>query len=169
MAHPYLQLSLHFSTPGRSELVESLQDRLGSTSGTPAGSRLPPVRVLAHQLGISRTTVQAAYSELISRGLVVSRERVGLFVAQPRSAAPAVGRSSIRSPALKKPDVSSSEHVNAANPRRAIYLSGVFIDPELLPTNKLRACYRSVLTQPGLTPGYHGRTAPPIWSFLLSN
>ena len=55
-------------------------------SGTlPPGSRLPPVRVLEKQLGISKNTVQAAYDELMARGVVETREREGVFVATPRS------------------------------------------------------------------------------------
>jgi DNA-binding GntR family transcriptional regulator len=46
-----------------------------------AGSRLPATRTLARQLGISRTTVVAAYDELVSRGYVRARVGDGAYVA----------------------------------------------------------------------------------------
>src|SRR3979490_629234 len=46
----------------------------------PAGSRLPPVRALENQLGLLKNTAQAAYDELVARGLVETREREGVFV-----------------------------------------------------------------------------------------
>ncbi len=45
-----------------------------------AGKRLPASRALADELDISRTSVVNAYSALESAGLIVSRERRGLFV-----------------------------------------------------------------------------------------
>ncbi len=45
-----------------------------------AGKRLPASRVLADELDISRTSVVNAYSALESAGLIIGRERRGLFV-----------------------------------------------------------------------------------------
>ncbi|MBI1281386.1 MAG: aminotransferase class I/II-fold pyridoxal phosphate-dependent enzyme [Anaerolineaceae bacterium] len=45
-----------------------------------AGKRLPASRALADELDISRTSVVNAYDALESAGLIVSRERRGLFV-----------------------------------------------------------------------------------------
>jgi len=45
-----------------------------------AGSRIPSSRQLAADLGLSRTTVQAAYQALIDEGYLVSADRRGLFV-----------------------------------------------------------------------------------------
>ena len=45
-----------------------------------AGKRLPASRALAEELDISRTSVVNAYSALESAGLIISRERRGLFV-----------------------------------------------------------------------------------------
>ncbi len=45
-----------------------------------AGKRLPASRALADELDISRTSVVNAYSALESAGLIISRERRGLFV-----------------------------------------------------------------------------------------
>lgn len=44
------------------------------------GERLPAVRVLAADLGVSRITVQSAYDELVAEGLLVSRLGSGAYV-----------------------------------------------------------------------------------------
>jgi len=46
-----------------------------------AGSRLPPTRDAAQQLGLGRNTVVDAYAELTAEGLLESRGRLGTFVA----------------------------------------------------------------------------------------
>ena len=45
-----------------------------------SGDRLPPTRVLARDLGVSRTTVAAAYDRLTAEGLLDSRVGAGTFV-----------------------------------------------------------------------------------------
>ncbi|MEM8560500.1 MAG: PLP-dependent aminotransferase family protein, partial [Bacteroidota bacterium] len=45
-----------------------------------AGTRLPASRVLARDLGVSRTTVELAYDELVAEGFVVRRRGAGTFV-----------------------------------------------------------------------------------------
>ncbi|HEY5922358.1 MAG TPA: winged helix-turn-helix domain-containing protein, partial [Kofleriaceae bacterium] len=61
------------------DIVASVQREIES-GALPAGSRLPPVRALEKQLGLSKNTAQAAYDELVARGLVEAREREGVFV-----------------------------------------------------------------------------------------
>ena len=46
-----------------------------------AGYRLPPVRVLADELGLAPGTVARAYKELEALGVVETRGRAGTFVA----------------------------------------------------------------------------------------
>jgi GntR family transcriptional regulator/MocR family aminotransferase len=46
------------------------------------GVRLPATRLLAAELGVSRTAVLAAYDQLASDGFLAPRERSGLFVAE---------------------------------------------------------------------------------------
>src|SRR5688500_4556066 len=47
------------------------------------GSRLPPTRALADQLGLNRTTVSAAYSLLEASGLIEGHVGRGSFVKAP--------------------------------------------------------------------------------------
>src|SRR3982750_3067455 len=78
---PYV--GLHVVQDGRrataADIVASVQREI-SGGALPAGSRLPPVRALEKQLGLSKNTAQAAYDELVARGLVEAREREGVFV-----------------------------------------------------------------------------------------
>src|SRR3982751_5037303 len=78
---PYV--GLHVSSGSRrataADIVASVQREIAS-GALPAGSRLPPVRALERQLGLSKNTAQAAYDELVARGLVEAREREGVFV-----------------------------------------------------------------------------------------
>src|SRR6476469_5642102 len=67
------------------DIVASVQREIAG-GGLPAGSRLPPVRALERQLGLSKNTAQAAYDELVARGLVEAREREGVFVLAPARA-----------------------------------------------------------------------------------
>lgn len=53
------------------------------------GTRLPPIRQLAADLGLAANTIARAYRELESAGLVVSRVRTGTRVAE-RAASPDV-------------------------------------------------------------------------------
>jgi 2-aminoadipate transaminase len=141
---PYI--GLHVATPGRrataADIVASVQREIES-GALPAGSRLPPVRALEKQLGLSKNTAQSAYDELVARGLVEAREREGVFVlAATRFAAPGTlvtaPVAQFVPPPLSRPDIA---------PRGTIALSTVFIDPELLPTERIGECARSVLRE----------------------
>lgn len=108
----------------------------------PAGARLPPVRALERQLGMSKNTIQAAYDELVARGVVEAREREGVFVASAREdAAPPPPPVAPPLPALRPPPAIGAGRV----PSGGISLSTVFIDPELLPGDRIAECARSVL------------------------
>lgn len=71
------------STPSTAgELVESIERRVASGSLRP-GDRLPPIRELAAEVGLSPNTVASAYRRLCDRGVVVTRGRSGTFVPEP--------------------------------------------------------------------------------------
>lgn len=48
-----------------------------------AGTRLPPVRQLAEELGLAANTVAKAYRELEQAGVIETRGRAGSFVTGP--------------------------------------------------------------------------------------
>lgn len=126
------------------------------------GVRLPPVRVMAHQLGISKNTVQTAYEELEERGLLKSQARSGYFVEQTkqRTKIAAIPRT-VTSPELvegKFPPVVRIS--NAAS--KSIPLGSVFIDQDLLPIAQIGQCFRSVLSAPGLHYLYDNQGFEPL-------
>ncbi|MBX3155412.1 MAG: PLP-dependent aminotransferase family protein [Deltaproteobacteria bacterium] len=141
---PYV--GLHVSSGERrataADIVASVQREIAS-GALPAGSRLPPVRALEKQLGLSKNTAQAAYDELVARGLVEAREREGVFVL----AAQRVDALAVTTPAplprLVPPPLSRPDFM----PRGTTNLSTVFIDPELLPTERIAECARSVVRE----------------------
>ncbi|MFO0725537.1 MAG: PLP-dependent aminotransferase family protein [Myxococcota bacterium] len=142
---------------GSAELIAAVIEEIES-GRLVAGSRLPPVRVLERNLGPSKNTVQAAYEELALRGLIEAREREGWFVsARLARAAPEP---------LPPPPLPKLKPAPVLGPPRAakdgIALSVVFIDPELLPTEKLADCARSVLRQPGMAALYDAQGYPPL-------
>src|SRR5687767_12118629 len=97
---PYVAVHVRSSEPGRRvgarEIAESIAREIAD-GRLPAGARLPPVRALEQQLGSSKNTVQAAYEELVARGLIVSRARDGVYVTQPGEDVPL--REPLREPA----------------------------------------------------------------------
>ena len=54
--------------------------RQAADGSLPAGTRLPPVRQLATDLGLAANTVARAYKELEALGVVETRGRAGTFV-----------------------------------------------------------------------------------------
>jgi DNA-binding transcriptional MocR family regulator len=141
---PYI--GLHVATSGRraaaADIITSVQREIASGS-LPAGSRLPPVRALEKQLGLSKNTAQAAYDELVARGLVEAREREGVFVLAPARPAAAAPVLAAPAPQVIAPPLTRQEIA----PRGMTALSTVFIDPELLPTERIAECARSVLRE----------------------
>jgi DNA-binding transcriptional MocR family regulator len=139
---PYV--GLHVSSGARrataADIVASVQREIAS-GALPAGSRLPPVRALEKQLGLSKNTAQAAYDELVARGLVETREREGVFVMATRTTKHEAAIAAPPLPAFVPPALSRPDFT----PRGVTNLSTVFIDPELLPTARLADCARSVL------------------------
>ncbi len=64
---------------GAAEIAASIERGIEAGELAP-GASLPPVRSLASQLGVSPTTVAAAFKQLRSRGLVVTQARSGTRV-----------------------------------------------------------------------------------------
>src|SRR4051794_9635063 len=107
------------------EIVASVRS-LVARGALADGAVLPPVRVLAEQLGLNRNTVAAAYRQLAERGVVEGRGRAGTVVAAPE---PLRGE-------------------GTASPLPALDLAGGNPDPELLPD--LRAAFGAVAYEPPL-------------------
>ena len=76
-------MELHVVIQGRKDLAEQLYQQLREAidSGRlAAGAQLPPSRLLAAQLGVSRKTVSDTYATLTYEGLLVGKIGRGTFV-----------------------------------------------------------------------------------------
>jgi GntR family transcriptional regulator/MocR family aminotransferase len=73
----------------RAALIRALREAVRSGRLAP-GSRLPPYRSVAAELGLARNTVADAYAELVAEGWLTARQGAGTQVAQ--RAAPLVPR-----------------------------------------------------------------------------
>jgi 2-aminoadipate transaminase len=159
---PYVALHVRPAADGRrisaADIVDTVA-REAAAGRLPAGSRLPPVRVLEQQYGLSKNTAQVAYDELVARGIAVTREREGVFVAAATATATAASPETLAPPLprLRPPPV-----MGAGLPRSGLSLGNVFIDPDLLPSEKLAECARSVLRQPGIATLYDHQGYPPL-------
>lgn len=76
-----LRIDADDPTPPYEQLHRQLMTAIAFRALTP-GTRLPPVRQLAADLGVAAGTVMRAYSELESEGFVVSRRGGGTAVAE---------------------------------------------------------------------------------------
>ncbi|MFJ9149069.1 PLP-dependent aminotransferase family protein [Streptomyces sp. NPDC102270] len=76
-------LHLELSGPGsrRAALIGALRDAVRSGRLAP-GTRLPPYRSLAADLGLARNTVADAYAELVAEGWLTARQGSGTRVAE---------------------------------------------------------------------------------------
>ncbi|PRX46656.1 GntR family transcriptional regulator/MocR family aminotransferase [Prauserella shujinwangii] len=76
---------LHLDLTGeggrRAQLMRALREAIRSGRLTP-GTRLPPYRSLAADLGIARNTAAAAYAELVEEGWLTARQGSGTRVAR---------------------------------------------------------------------------------------
>lgn len=91
-----LHLELSGAGGRRAALIRALRDAVRAGRLAP-GTRLPPYRSLAADLGIARNTVADAYAELVAEGWLTARQGSGTRVAD-RAAPPALTRVPKRAP-----------------------------------------------------------------------
>ncbi|MGE8689147.1 MAG: PLP-dependent aminotransferase family protein [Achromobacter sp.] len=131
------------------QLADGLARRIDE-QGLRPGTRLPSIRKMAEQSGVSRFTVVEAYDRLVARGLVQSRRGAGFFVrarSGPLAAVASAAPSSLAPPA--RIDVAwllrSMFRDNSAlgMPGGAGLLPPDWLDPEMV-AGAVRAVGRSV-------------------------
>jgi GntR family transcriptional regulator/MocR family aminotransferase len=76
-----LHLEMAGAGPRRAALIGALREAVRSGRLTP-GTRLPPYRSLAADLGVARNTVADAYAELVAEGWLTARQGSGTRVAE---------------------------------------------------------------------------------------
>jgi DNA-binding transcriptional MocR family regulator len=150
------------ATDGHRPRYQTLADVIedGVRSGfIPAGKRLPTVRELAKELGVSDTTVAAAYKLLCRRGQVEGRVGSGTYVlagsrdaaervTPPRSARELVGQQLVSrsSPWRRRTLTGHAAHLRAAYPLALDCTSGR-PDPTLFPLAQLQKAWQSAISK----------------------
>lgn len=81
MSFEMVRLDRATSEPLYQQLYRQIREELESGSFDSSASRVPSSRTLAATLGISRLTVNQAFSKLIAEGYLQTRQRSGIFVA----------------------------------------------------------------------------------------
>ena len=81
MSFEMVHLNRASSEPLHQQLYRQIREELESGSFDSTTSRVPSSRVLAATLGISRPTVNQAFSKLLAEGYLQTRKRSGIFVA----------------------------------------------------------------------------------------
>jgi GntR family transcriptional regulator / MocR family aminotransferase len=81
MSFEMVRLDRASSEPLYQQLYRQIREELESGSFDSSASRVPSSRVVAATLGISRPTVNQAFSKLLEEGYLQSRKRSGIFVA----------------------------------------------------------------------------------------
>jgi DNA-binding transcriptional MocR family regulator len=116
------------------------------------GERIPSVRTLSRQQGVSISTVLQAYRLLEDRGLIEARPQSGYFVRPKRWTPPA--EPTISRPAKQATEVNVGELImrvmQASQNPSLIRLGAALPSPELLPTAQLNRCLSAVGRRSGV-------------------
>lgn len=102
------------------------------------GNKLPSLRTISKEKGVSITTAQQAYFELESRGLIESRPKSGYFVSYAHKSfrkLPSVSQPIIATNQDKVENIMSTVIQNFD--KAQIYLSSASLSPDLVPIAKL--------------------------------
>lgn len=120
----------------------------------PDGSRLPPSRVLARDLGVNRSTVCRAYEELAALGYLASRSgsystiraRTRL-VPQSRAVRPLLDWDALSAPGVARAYKEAASLPRAVRPQDGwIDFGSLAADPSLSPVTEYTKCLRRVLS-----------------------
>src|SRR5476651_1419484 len=81
------------------------------------GGRLPSVRALAKQLGVSIFTVSSAYEDLVAQHIIESRPGAGYFILACHSVGPLKDIDTLVPPSSEHSSFRSEEHTTALQSR----------------------------------------------------
>ena len=97
---------------------------LAATGALPAGTRLPPVRQLATDLGLAPNTVARAYRELEHAGLVETRGRHGTVITSRAARVPVEAQKAAQAYADRTKSLGLHPHTALDLVRAALNLPG---------------------------------------------
>jgi len=151
------------ATPLFEQLVKAIKAKINQ-SVLRNGDKLPPTRILAEQLAISRTTVCKAYDELYALGYLESYQGGYSKVRQPKTnlelkihpEPPMDWQRHITSRA--KVIQASIDEIYDENKKAEINFSAMAPDPGLMPVEDFRKCCNQVLKEQGASLLQYGTT-----------
>ncbi|MFL6588974.1 MAG: PLP-dependent aminotransferase family protein [Chthoniobacterales bacterium] len=106
-----IRLDRTAAEPLHKQLYRQIRDELRSGNFNPGSSRLPSSRELAAEVGVSRLTVNLAFSDLEAEGYILFKKGSGTFVADPLPDAYLSADHTEASPPLKQ-ETHVSDRVN---------------------------------------------------------
>lgn len=116
----------------------------------PAGARLPTIRELARQLGVTRLTVQTAYAELQSGGWLEATIGRGTFVSTQAAGPPAFAAGA--GPATPAAVIGDILQIGQGCARQS--LASASPDPLLFPADEFWACLAELRPEAAALAGY---------------
>jgi GntR family transcriptional regulator/MocR family aminotransferase len=154
---------LHLDRDNRVPLHEQIRAQIGLhiDQGTVRpGSKLPPTRVLAAQLGVNRSTVYRAYQDLWAQGYLEARPgaystvraRLRASTAGTRAAASCLDFEKLSAPGPRRlfPEVlRAAEAAEKASDPGLINFSTLAADRELCPTDEIQRSLRKTISSRG--------------------
>ncbi|KFG97838.1 hypothetical protein GQ56_0108070 [Burkholderia paludis] len=141
--------------PRYRQLANSLLDGIAK-AGLKAGNRLPSVRMLAVQHGVSLTTALQALRWLETQGKIYARPRSGYFVA--RSAArPAAGRRNTWTAPQPELDAQARDHLAMVGSPCSVQLDLAAGEPSLYPIDRFSVLLRRFAYQQNTLVGSYVR------------
>jgi DNA-binding transcriptional MocR family regulator len=134
-----LQIDRSADTPIYRQIVDQIRSSI--EAGTlPPGTRLPPVRRVADDLGLTRLTVYSAYSELQAQGLVDSHVGRGTFVSG--AALPGDVRDRVDEGLI-------ADLLRLGDDAATMSFAQAFPAPETVPVRELGRAFQSAARRPG--------------------
>ena len=122
-------------------IAKSIEQQIGSEV-LKVGDKLPSIRFVCRQQGVSMSTAQLAYHELEKKSLIESRPQSGYYVSNTfkrRLDMPGTSRPDNKINDNKLPGVFESTYNRATDKSIVVFSRGV-PSPELLPIAKLNKC-----------------------------
>jgi DNA-binding transcriptional MocR family regulator len=151
-----MSLSIELDRTSRAPIYRQVAGQIREQIGTghlPAGARLPTIRQLAQQLGVTRLTVRTAYAELQSSGLLEATVGRGTFVSAEAAATQAApsfaGVAADVTPAAVIGDILQIGHG-----REKHSLASASPDPLLFPADEFWACLADQRQHAAVVAGY---------------
>ena len=144
------------SLPKYKQLADAIVSQI-KTGILKSGDMLPSSREMAQQLGVSRKTIVAATELLVLKRWLVSKDRVGLFVAGP---SPSAAKPAVRHDSPVAGMTFGGDQQAASN---MLVVNDGFPDTQLMPFREFSRTYRQVFNRAaqwqnlgyGTPVGYH--------------